>query len=47
MQGLDPSIAKHNLNVKPDAKSVKQKIKNFTVKRPKVIEAEVENIIIC
>lgn len=35
MPGLDPKMAKHCLNVKPVAKPVKQKRRNFAMERQK------------
>ena len=45
MPGLDASIARHRLNVHPQAMPVKQKKRNFAVERQKVIEAEVEKLL--
>ncbi|XP_063949875.1 uncharacterized protein LOC135152721 [Daucus carota subsp. sativus] len=45
MPGLDESIARHRLNVHPQAVPVKQKKRNFAVERQKVIEAEVEKLL--
>ena len=45
MSGLDESIARHRLNVHPQAVPVKQKKRNFAVERQKVIEAEVEKLL--
>ena len=45
MPGLDVSIARHRLNVHPQAIPVKQKKRNFVVERQKVIEAEVEKLL--
>nr|XP_017250755.1 PREDICTED: uncharacterized protein LOC108221384 [Daucus carota subsp. sativus] len=45
MPGLDESIARHRLNVHPQAVPVKQKKRNFAVERQKVIEAQVEKLL--
>ncbi|XP_074374567.1 uncharacterized protein LOC141714975 [Apium graveolens] len=45
MPGLDPKTVKHCLNVRPEAKPVKQKKRTFVVERQKVIEDEVEKLL--
>ncbi|KAL8104218.1 hypothetical protein AgCh_028445 [Apium graveolens] len=45
MIGLDKSVAMHNLDVNPDRKPVKQTRRNFTPKRQKVIDEEVEKLL--
>lgn len=45
MPGLDPSVAKHCLNVAPEAKPVRQKKRNFALERQKVIQDEVEKLL--
>lgn len=45
MHGQDSKTVKHFLNVKPEAKPVKQRKRTFAMKRQKVIEAEVEKLL--
>jgi len=47
MPGLDPQIAMHWLNIKPDAKPVKQKQQLFRPDIMEAIEAEVHKLIEC
>jgi len=47
MPGLDPQIAMHRLNIKPDAKSVKQQRRQFCPDIMEAIEAEVHKLIEC
>ena len=44
---LDPQIAMHRLNIKPDAKPVKQKQQLFRPDIMEAIEAEVHKLIEC
>ena len=45
MHGLDPQIAMHRLNIKPDVKPVKQQQRRFRPDIMEVIEAEVHKLI--
>jgi len=47
MPGLDPQVAMHCLNIKPDAKPVKQQQRRFCPNIMKAIEAEVYKLIAC
>jgi len=47
MPGLDPQVAKLHLNIKPDAKPVKQQQRRFRPNIMKAIEAEVHKLIAC
>ena len=43
MPGLDPQVAMHRLNIKPDAKPVKQQQRQFRPNIMEAIEAEVHS----
>ena len=43
MPGLDPQVAMHRLNIKPDVKPVKQQQRRFRPNIMEAIEAEVQN----
>ena len=45
MEGIDPSIITHRLNVSPSFKPVKQKRRSFTPKRQKAINEEVDKLL--
>lgn len=45
MKGIDPKIAMHRLNLKPDAKPVVQKRRHFREQQTKIIEKEVEKLL--
>ena len=47
MPGLDPEIAMHRLNIKPDAKPVKQQHRRFCPDIMEAIETEVNKLIEC
>ena len=47
MPGLDPEIAMHRLNIKPDAKPVKQQQRWFRPDIMEVIETEANKLIEC
>jgi len=47
MTGLDPQIAMHRLNIKPDVKPVKQQQRRFCPDIMKAIEAEIHKLIEC
>ncbi|MFG1569959.1 hypothetical protein ACDT16_13830, partial [Staphylococcus aureus] len=47
MPGLDPQVAVHKLNIKPDAKPVKQQQRRFRPDVMDAIEAEVNKLIAC
>ena len=47
MPGLDPQVAMHHLNIKPDAKPVKQQQRRFRPNIMEAIEAEVRKLIAC
>ena len=47
MPGLDPQVAIHRLNIKPDAKPVKQQQRRFRPNIMEAIEAEVHKLIAC
>ena len=45
MPGLDPQVVVHHLNIKLDAKSVKQQLRRFQPSIMEAIEAEVHKLI--
>ena len=47
MPGLDPQVAIHRLNIKPDAKPVKQQQRRLRPNIMEAIEAEVHKLIAC
>ena len=47
MPGLDPQVAMHRLNIKPDTKPVKQQQRRFRPDIMEAIEAEVHKLITC
>ena len=47
MPRLDPQVAMHRLNIKPDTKPVKQQQRRFRPNIMKAIEAEVHKLIAC
>jgi len=47
MPGLDPQVVMHRLNIKPDAKPVKQQQRRFYPNIMEAIEAEVHKLIAC
>ena len=47
MSGLDPQVAMHHLNIKPDAKQIKQQQRYFRPDIMVVIEAEIQKLIEC
>ena len=47
MPGLDPQVAMHRLNIKPDVKPVKQQQRRFRPNIMEAIEAEVHKLIAC
>ena len=47
MPGLDPQVAMHRLNIKPDIKPVKQQQRRFRPNIMEAIEAEVHKLIAC
>jgi len=47
MPGLNPQVAIHRLNIKPDAKPVKQQQRHFRPDIMEAIEAEVQKLIEC
>ena len=47
MPGLDPQVAMHRLNIKPDVKPVKQQQRRFRPDIMGAIEAEVYKLIAC
>jgi len=47
MPGLDPQVAMHRLNIKPDAKPVKQQQRRFCPNIMEAIEGEVHKLIVC
>ena len=44
---LDPQVAMHHLNIKPDAKPIKQQQRRFRPDIMKAIEAEVHKLLAC
>ena len=47
MPGLNPQVAMHRLNIKPDVKPVKQQQRQFCPNIMEAIEAEVHKLIAC
>jgi len=47
MPGLDPQVVMHHLNIKPDAKPVKQQQRQFWPDIMEAIKAEVQKLIEC
>jgi len=47
MPGLDPQVAMHRLNIKPDAKLIKQQQQRFWPDIIEAIKAEVQKLIKC
>ena len=47
MSELDPQVAMHRLNIRPDAKPVKQQQRRFRSNIMEAIEAEVHKLIAC
>jgi len=47
MPGLDPQVAMHRLNIRPDTKLVKQQQRQFHLNIMEAIEAEVHKLIAC
>ena len=47
MPSLDPQIAMHRLNIRPDVKPVKQQKRQFRPDIMEAIEAEVHKLIAC
>ena len=47
MPGLDPQMAMHRLNIKPDAKPVKQQQRRFCPNIMEAIEVKVHKLIAC
>ena len=47
MLGLDPQLAMHRLNIKPNAKPVKQQQRRFCPNIMEAIEVEVHKLIAC
>ena len=47
MPGFDPQVAMHRLNIKPDAKPVKQQQRRFRPNIMEAIEDEVHKLIVC
>ena len=47
MPGIDPQVVMHHLNIKPDAKPVKQQQRRFRPDTMEAIEAEVQKLIEC
>ena len=47
MPGLDPQVAMHCLNIKPDVKPVKQQQRRFHLNIMEAIEVEVHKLIAC
>ena len=47
MPGLDPQVAMHRLNIKPDAKPVKQQQRRFRPDIMEAIETEVNKLVEC
>ena len=47
MPGLDPQVAMHHLNIKPDVKPVKQQHQRFRLDIMGAIEDEVHKLIVC
>jgi len=47
MPGLDPQVAMHRLNIKPDVKSVKQQQRRFRPNIMEAIEAEAHKLVAC
>jgi len=47
MPRLDPQVAMHRLNIKPDAKPVKQQQRRFRLNIMEAIEVEVHKLIAC
>ncbi|XP_059627710.1 uncharacterized protein LOC132270548 [Cornus florida] len=45
MQGIDPTIMEHRLNVNPDFKPVRQKRRTFALERNQAISEEVEKLL--
>ena len=45
MPGLDPNVAVHRLNIKPDVKPIKQQQRQFRPQMMEAIEAEVKKLI--
>lgn len=45
MPGLDPQVAMHWLNIKQDAKPIKQQQRHFRLELMEAIEAEVKKLI--
>ena len=45
MSGLDPQVAMHRLNIKPDAKPVKQQQRRFRPQIIEAVEAEVKKLV--
>ena len=45
--GLDPQVAVHHLNIKPDVKPVKQQQRRFRSNIMEAIEAKVHKLIAC
>ncbi|XP_012833163.1 PREDICTED: uncharacterized protein LOC105954039 [Erythranthe guttata] len=45
LRGIDPMVTEHCLNVRPDARPVKQKRRHFGAEKDKVIEAEVKKLL--
>ncbi|KAL0431963.1 UNVERIFIED_CONTAM: Transposon Ty3-G Gag-Pol polyprotein [Sesamum radiatum] len=44
LEGIDPSVISHHLNIDPSAKLVKQKKRHFGLEKDKVIQAEVDKL---
>ena len=47
MSGLDPQVAMHHLNIKLDAKQIKQQQQYFWPDIMEAIEAEIQKLIEC
>lgn len=47
MRELDPKLAQHNLNIKPDSKPMKQLQQKFKQEMQEAIEAEIKKLKAC
>lgn len=45
MKGIDPEVAVQKLNIKPNAKPIKQKMRHFEEQHNKIIEKELEKLL--
>ncbi|KAK4383689.1 hypothetical protein Sango_2753800 [Sesamum angolense] len=45
LEGIDPNLITHNLNIDPSVKPVKQKERHFESEKDKIIQVEVDKLI--